>query len=100
MVFFATWRDVSPLPVVAQVSSKVETIDDWHIIIICDCIWLLSCRLADASSKNHCEAVAKGPSTRFFPAHASISSRPSMRVLETIKLDDPAKSVNMGGTID
>lgn len=92
---------MSPLPVVAQVSSKVETIDDWHIIIICDCIWLLSCRLADASSKNHCEAVAKGPSTRFFflPTRPSVA-RPSMRVLETIKLDDPAKSVNMGGTID
>lgn len=47
---------MSPLPVVAQVSSKVETIDDWHIIIICDCIWLLSVcayRLADASSKIH-----------------------------------------------
>lgn len=95
---------MSPLPVVAQVSSKVETIDDWHIIIICDCIWLLSvcvCRLADASSKIHCEIVAKGPSTRFFflPTLPSVA-RPSMRVLETIKLDDPAKSVNMGGTTD
>lgn len=35
----------------------------------------------------------------FLPTLPSVA-RPSMRVLETIKLDDPAKSVNMGGTID